>query len=163
MVRKVLVSTALMLLASAASGWSQDAAPTPAPKCSAIAPKNFPPAPVAAATKPGRFAGCLAAKECNPTSEKAIATLGLGFCARNNYAECKPGTCDKPTLACMPEFRGKESKGLKLSNCVSRMSKIACPKDGEEICLCDIEIEAKGSIQCGCSCQIAPTPTPVAR
>ena len=81
----------------------------------------------------------------------------------NHYDACRGATCDKPTLACMPEFRAGASKGIKLSNCVARPSKVACPKAGDEICLCDMEIEPKGGINCGCSCQVAPTPTATAR
>lgn len=162
LLRKTFTCTAALLLLTSGA-WAQDAKPTEAPKCSAIPAKNFPPAPPAATTKQGRVAGCVAAQACKETNEATIAALGTSFCAMNNYASCIGASCDKPTLACMPDFRPKGTKGMKLSNCISRPSKIACPKAGDEICLCDVEVEAKGSIQCGCSCQVAPTPSPTAR
>ena len=162
MLRKFLVVVSLSLV-WAATARAQEAQPTAPPKCSAVPPKNFPAAPPAAQMKLGRVASCVPAKECNETSDKAKAGLGTSFCATNHFDACRLATCDKPTLICMPEFRPKESKGIKLTNCISRPSKIACPKEGEEICLCDLEVEAKGFVQCGSSCQIAPTPTPSAR
>jgi hypothetical protein len=160
MLRKVLVPMAALLLALSAPARSEDAKPAAPPKCSEIPPKSFPASPPAAAAKQGRVAACLPAKTCVATEQKAIGALANSFCGMNNFAACSAGTCDKPTLACMPEYREKGSTGVKLSNCVARPSKIACPKEGEEICLCDLEVEAKGSVQCGCACQLAPTPTP---
>lgn len=159
MLRTFLVLVALVLLAPAAR--AQDAQATPAPKCAAIPAKRFPATAPAALVKQGRFAACVPAKQCTTTEEKTKAALGRSFCAMNYYDTCRAGTCDKSTLSCQAELREKETQGVKLSNCVSRPSKIACPKDGEEICLCDMEIEPKGGLSCGCSCQIAPTPTPV--
>jgi hypothetical protein len=159
----VILACAALGIFAAAAAPAQEATPTVPQKCSAIAPRNFPSAPPAAATKQGRFAACMPAKQCAATEDKAKTALGTSFCAMNNFDACRGGTCDKATLACMPEFRDGGSKGIKLSNCVSRPSKITCPKDGDEICLCDVEIEAKGGIQCGCACQVAPTATPTAR
>lgn len=162
MLRKFL-ATLVLLVVPAAVAWSQDAKPTEPPKCSALPPKSFPASPPAAAVKQGRFAACLPSKDCKDGEEKAKNALASGFCAMNHLEACRQATCDKPTLMCVPEFRSKGTTGVKLSNCVTRPSKIACPKDGEEICLCDLEIEAKGSISCGSTCVIAPTPTPSAR
>lgn len=163
LLRNTFTCTAALLLLVGGVAWGQDAKPTEAPKCSAVPVKNFPAVPPAAAAKQGRVAGCVPAKACKETDDVTKTALGTSFCAMNNYTSCYGATCDKSTLACMTEFRPKTTKGMKLSNCVSRPSKIACPKDGEEICLCDVEVEAKGVIQCGCSCQIAPTPSPTAR
>lgn len=162
--RTVFALVVVVGLASVSSLAAQEATPTaPPPKCAAIAAKKFPDAPPKAAAKQGRFASCMPAKECNASDAKAIAALGKAFCQMNYTQECRVGTCEKPTLSCQPELRPKETSGIKLANCVSRASAIACPKAGDEICLCDLELEAKGSLTCGCSCQIAPTPTPTAR
>lgn len=165
LLRKIFAcTTAVLLLSSAAASAADAPAATAAPaqKCPAIAPKNYPATAPAAAAKQGRFAGCVKAGSCKDSSSDTLAALGKSFCMMNNYQTCFTGTVDKPTLVCRPEFRAEASKGLKLSNCVSRPSKIACPKDGEEICLCDLEVEAKGAVQCGCAPTIAPTPTPAA-
>jgi len=159
LLRTIVLFTAVLLLAPVAR--AQDAAPTPAPKCEAIPAKRFPASPPAALVKQGRFAACVPAKQCGPSEAKTKTALGRSFCAMNHYDACRAGTCDKSTLSCQPELREKDTQGVKLSNCVSRPSKVACPKDGEEICLCDMEIEPKGGLSCGCSCQTAPTPTPV--
>lgn len=158
-----LVATAVLLSATAGVAWSQDAKPTEPPKCSALPPKSFPASPPTAAVKQGRFAACMPAKDCKETEDKAKNALASAFCAMNHLEACRLASCDKPTLMCVPELRPKGTTGIKLSNCVSRASKIACPKDGEEICLCDLEVEAKGAISCGSTCVIAPTPTPSAR
>jgi hypothetical protein len=163
---RIAVLALAVTLVTLAPALAQDAGPTPtAPpqKCSAIPMKKFPASPPAATTKQGRFASCMPAKQCSPTDDKAKQALGRSFCVMNYHGTCRTGTCDKPTLSCQAELRMSESKGIKLGNCVSRATKVACPKDGEELCLCDLEIEAEGSVACGCSCQIAPTPTPTAR
>ncbi len=162
----ILAGAALWLVvATAAVGEEAKPAESPAekPKCSAIASKKFPAAPAAASSKLGRVAACVPAKECTDSSDKGKAALAASFCATNNYELCSGGSCDQATFSCQPEFRAKETKGMKLSKCVARPSKITCPKEGEEICLCDLEIEAKGALSCGCACKLAPTPTPTAR
>lgn len=161
MTKAVLVAVVLSLALTSKAA-AQEAKPTERPKCSAIPSKKFPPQP-GALIKLGRVAACMPEADCSEKSDKARAGLGTSFCATNNYETCMAGTCDQATFSCQTEHRAKESKGVKLSQCVSRPSAIACPKAGEQICLCDVEVEPKGALACGCSCRLAPTPTPTAR
>lgn len=160
MARKTFGPLLLAVLASVSVAAAQDAAPTPS-KCAAVPVRKFPPAPAAAAVKQGRFAACVPAKQCDAADEKLKLALARNFCAMNHYEACRAGTCDKGGMSCQPELRQAETKGVKLSMCVSRPAKMSCPKDGDEICLCDVEVEPKGALSCGCACQPAPTPTAV--
>jgi len=137
--------------------------PTPAPKCASVPTKRFPPEAPAATTKQGRFAACMPPKNCQPGDAKGLEFLGASYCAMNYTDACRKAVCDKGGLTCQADLRTAETKGIKLSNCITRPSPIGCANAGEDICLCDMEIEAKGGLVCGCSCQTAPTPSPAPR